>query len=318
MDQSLLDHGPQTDAPGIIHEWGGPSAKLMSITTTRPLQLVVSGSAADNDAPTVEDLLGQLQDFVTVLHDVERAIARENEGEIEWRVTNARRSSPLALEITPFPKSFGMNIDRMAAEVRGHTARGLATLRQTGERPTYFSDDALASAIRLFQRVTNGLATTRIDFGEGLPPVDLTSETARLATVSISRALGPAQRPYHEIGSVEGYFGSLKRDKRDRPLLYIRARATGETVRCIVRGAALREVERHQIGDMWKPGRRIVVIGLIHFKGPGRIEEVIATDVRLLRDRSELPKVDDIVDRDFTGGLSSEAYLEELRGGERP
>ncbi len=290
----------------------------MSITTTRPLQLVVSGKAAENDAPTVEDLLGQLRDFVMVLHDVERAIASDNGGEIEWRVTNARRNSPLALEITPFPKHFGMNIDRRAIEVREHTARGLAILRQTGERPTYFSDDALASASRLFTRVTNGLATTEIDFGEGLPPVALTSETARLAAANVARALGPAERPYRELGSVEGYFNSLKRDRRDRPLLYIRARATGETVRCVVRGAALREVERHQIGDVWKPGRRMLVTGVIRFKEPGRIEEIVASDVRLLRDRSKQPRVEDIIDRDFTAGLSSEAYLEAIRGGDRP
>jgi hypothetical protein len=290
----------------------------MSTSAARPVRIVVSGSAAESDAPTVEDLLGQLHDFVAVLRDVENAVAPDDGGEIEWRVTDAKRSSPLALEITPFPKRFGMNIDRRLHEVREHAARGLAALGAGGERPAHFGDHALASAGRLFKRVTNGLAVTEFCFGGDLPAVTLTSETARAAAANVSRALTPRDRPYREIGSIEGYFSSLKRDKRGRPFLFIRARATREPVRCLVRGAALQEVERRQVGEMWKPGRRMLVSGLIRYDGAGRVEEVVASELRLLRERAELPQVEDIIDPDFTGGQTSEDYLEAIRGGERP
>jgi hypothetical protein len=289
----------------------------MTIGATRPLRIVISGRAAETDAPTVEDLLGQLRDLVAVLRDVERAVATEDDGEIEWRVTDASRSSPLALEITPFPKRSGLNIDRRFNAVRKHAAKGLAALRESGERPAYFGDHALASAGQLFRRVTNGLAVTEIDFGDGLPALTLTAGTAGAAAANASQALAPQDRPYREIGSVEGYFRSLKRDTRGRPLLFIGERAMGTTVRCIVRGAALQQVERQQIGDVWKPGRRVLVSGLIRYEAPGRIKEVVASDVRLLRERAELPKVKDIIDPDFTGGLSSEEYLEAIRSGER-
>lgn len=54
---------------------------------------------------------------------------------------------------------------------------------------------------------------------------------------------------------------------------------------------------------------------MLHFKSLGKLSHVEANDVRFLRPRSELPQVDDIVDPDFTGGMSSEDYIEELRNG---
>jgi hypothetical protein len=58
----------------------------------KPIKIIVRG--ADNrgdDAPTVEDLLEQIQDFVAVLHSVESAVADDGKEEIVWRVTDVTR-----------------------------------------------------------------------------------------------------------------------------------------------------------------------------------------------------------------------------------
>lgn len=113
---------------------------------------------------------------------------------------------------------------------------------------------------------------------------------------------------YKELGSVEGTARSIERDEWGRLILYIHGRLTGEEVKCVVSGDAADDLGEHQICDVWR-GRRIQVYGTLHFKGPGKLREVDAIKIRFLRDRSDLPGVEDIVDPDFTGGLRSEEYL---------
>lgn len=55
---------------------------------------------------------------------------------------------------------------------------------------------------------------------------------------------------------------------------------------------------------------------MLHYNGLGDLKEVEAIKSRFLRDRSELPTVEDIIDPDFTGGMRSEDYLAKLRDGD--
>jgi hypothetical protein len=44
--------------------------------------------------------------------------------------------------------------------------------------------------------------------------------------------------------------------------------------------------------------------------------QIECDSVQFLRPRDELPRASDIVDANFTGGLTSEEYLERLRNGD--
>ncbi len=289
----------------------------MSVTLAqRPIRFVISARDAKTDAPTVADLLGQLEDIIGLLEEVEQGVEEGGGIEIEWRVTDARRGSPLVFEITPFPKRYGMNIDARSQGVREYVAHWLTTLLETGERPTYFADATLKRAERIFARVTDALATTRVDFGDDLPPLALTADTARTGERNAARAQKPEDRPYREIGSVEGYFNAVERDGYGRALLHLRVRMTGDVVKCIVRGAALERVAQRQIGEVWQRRQRLLVSGMVHYKALGRVSQIEADDLQLLRSGADLPQVEDIVDPDFTGGLRTEDYLEEVRGGD--
>ena len=123
------------------------------------------------------------------------------------------------------------------------------------------------------------------------------------------------RKSYKELGSIEGNAQSVERDGYGRRILWVRYRLTGENVKCIVSGAAEQELEQHQIKDVWRY-RRVQVSGMLHYKGIGILREVEAIRVRFLRDRNELPSVDDILDPNFTGGLRSEDYLARLRDDE--
>lgn len=121
---------------------------------------------------------------------------------------------------------------------------------------------------------------------------------------------------YRELGSVEGYFKAVERDGHNRPLVWIKDRITGADIKCIVADEELRaRMASAQIGEVWN-GRRLLVTGMVHFKALGKIDYVDADDFRLLKQRHELPSLDEILDETFTSGMRTEDYLEKLRNGE--
>ena len=282
---------------------------------SKKVRLSVSGRGTHTDAPMVADFLAQVGDYFEQLLQVEETLAEDGESAIEWRVTGAGKSSPPYLEAEAFPRQFAVNVDRRTELVINHAAAGLQNLRQTPARPVGFNDQALAAALRIFERVTNGLDQTRIAHDGGMPVIELTTSSARSSASNVREILRPKGRPYKELGSVEGYVRRIERDGWGRSILWIRHRLTGDEIKCIVTGDAEHEVGIREIGEVWK-NRRLQASGTIHYKAAGRIAQIEATEVRFLRERKELPDLDDIADTSFTGGLKSEDYLTRLRDGE--
>jgi hypothetical protein len=279
-----------------------------------PIRFTIRAQSPETDAPTVEDLLAQIGDWNSILRGVEQAIAEDGTSEIEWRVTGASKNSPLEFELTAFPRRHGTNIERRTKQVKDGISAGLSALRSKPERPSYFTDPVLERAERLFERVTNGLSLTKIEFGDDLPIIEITPTEARLAAKNITAVRKPKEKPHREIGSLEGVLQGVERDGYGRPLLYVKLRTSGETIKCITRGSAQTEVERHEIGDIWKH-KRVRVLGTIYYKALGQIMQVESDAVQFLRPREELPRASEIIDENFTGGLKSEEYLERLRNG---
>lgn len=265
-------------------------------------------------APTVDDLLDQIRDHFEILKGVEEAVADDGNQAIEWRIIKASTASPISIEAAAFPRDYGVNIDQRAEIVTRQVAFGLRQLQSSGDRPSYFTNKVLVRAEKLFERVTNGLEQTTIDYGHDLPVFDLTSVAARTAATNTRHILVPQNHPYKEQGSVEGYAQKIERDGWGRPLLWIQHRLTGESVKCLVSGSAIAELENRQVRDVWQ-NRRVQVYGILHYRGLGQLTQVDAISIRFLRQRRELPDVDDILDENFTGGLSSEEYLTRLRDG---
>src|SRR5207237_7476153 len=136
--------------------------------------------------------------------------------------------------------------------------------------PSYFTEPVLEKAEKLVARVTNGLNLTKIEFGDNLPEIEITPTNARAAATNIASVRKPKEKPYREIGSIEGTLQRVERDGYGRPLLYVKLRISGETVKCIARGSAQSEVEHHEIADIWK-NKRVRVFGTIYYKALGQI-----------------------------------------------
>jgi hypothetical protein len=146
-----------------------------------PIRFTIRAQNAETDAPTVEDLLAQIGDWNSIVRGVEEAIAEDGVSEIEWRVTGASKNSPLAFDLTAFPRRHGMNIERRTRRVKEAISTGLSALRSKPERPSYFTEPVLEKAEKLFERVTNGLSLTKIEFGDDLPTIEITPPEAKLA-----------------------------------------------------------------------------------------------------------------------------------------
>ncbi|MBR0968833.1 hypothetical protein JQ554_32965 [Bradyrhizobium diazoefficiens] len=270
----------------------------------------------DTDSPTVEDLLDQLRDYFDILKGVEEALAEDGTSAIQWRIVNATKNSPIQVTAEASAKTFAVDVARRAELTTRYTATGLQLLRLRGERPPYFNDKVMLKAERFFERVTNGLDETKIAYADDhLPDLDITPRIAREAAANVRSALKPPDKPYKEIGSVEGTPRTIGRDGHRRLVMWLRERLTGEDVKCILTGEAEEELGEHQIKEVWQ-SRRLRVFGTLHFKGRGKLNQVDGTQIKFFRDRSDLPDVEDILDEDFTGGLSSEEYLKRLRDGE--
>ena len=71
----------------------------------RIIRLRMSGHGPNTDAPSVEDVLDQVRDYLDVVHGVEEAVAGSSGNVIVWRIVNANRGSPLAFDLVSWVRS---------------------------------------------------------------------------------------------------------------------------------------------------------------------------------------------------------------------
>lgn len=280
----------------------------------KPVRVTITGTADTvSDAPTVDDLIGQLRDLADVFRGVEKALLHKRGNELVWRITDAGKNSPLSLELTPYSPDAGADVAERAARVERATAEGLLALQRGEARPAYFTDDILPKARKLYQRVRNGLAETTIRFEPDVAePIIIDRPAAEQEEHAAERAKGEASIPYREIGSVEGYITKPELDGFGRAILRFKSRLTRAEVKAYASGEAFHQVEALRLSDVWD-GARVRVYGLIHYKSLGHIEAINASGIELL-DTEPLPGIDDIVDPGFTGGLSTKEFLRRQRG----
>ena len=281
----------------------------------KPIKITVKARDTGGlDAPTVEDLLSQIQDFVAVLHRVEEA-ATEDPVELVWRVTDITRNSPFIFEITPFASTFGTNIDNRAAEVVGTTAKGLVHIAEHSTRPVYFDDSVMKKAELVNNRITNGLVETKIDFSEyeDVPPVEITPKVAKRTIQHIAEIRGPVLIKHRELGSVEGFIVRVELDGYKRPLIWIQSRLDQQVIKCISsKGEGLQKVGDYKVSEVLK-GMRVRVNGLVHYKSLEQVENIEVENIEVFEPDSHLPDSHSIVSPNFTSGVEASAYLGALR-----
>lgn len=266
------------------------------------------------DAPTPEDLLGQVKDFVDILRGVERAFGEGVVASVDWRITKATTNSPITFEITPFPVNPAMNITARVLEIEKAASNGLKDMARGVERPKYFTDDVLARAEQMHSRVQNGLADTEIGFDAEVSPDAILIDRSAATLRDALRAQKKDQvQTYQELGSIEGHIVTVERDGRGTSVLIIRDRRTRKLVKATPKGAAFAALDTVSLGEVWR-GLRVRARGVITYSSIGVIKAFKVNGLNIVKDEG-LPTMHDIVDPDFTDGLPTEDYLEQLRRG---
>jgi hypothetical protein len=280
----------------------------------KPIRITVKGNGIDGeDAPTVEDLLYQIQDLVGVLKGVEEALSEDGKKEIVWRVTNVTRNSPIAFELTPYPKTFAMNIENRAQKVIASTAAGFQALINYGERPKYFSNELVARIEKVIERVTNGLSKTAVDFTNyGAESIEIDKSNVDNQISSVKNFLTAKPVQHKELGTVEGSIIRVELDGFQRPVLWLKSRLDGQNIKCIAIGGALDRIGHYELAEVLS-GLRIAVYGIINYKDVEEINSVDVESVHVFPEDNELPEADKIVSADFTKGVEAVSYLEAMR-----
>lgn len=280
-----------------------------------PIKITVAGKTSLGvDAPTVEDLLSQIQDFVAVLRGVEEAIADSQSEEIEWRITDVTKHSPIIFELMPFPRLHAMNVDNRAQEVVAATANGINALAHGAERPLYFSEALIGKVEKVYNRVANGLDETIIDFSayHGVAPINVTKTSAPSALNNLHQFRSPDPIRYQELGSIEGVITKVELDGYHRPIVWLRHRIDGQMVKCVSKGKGLDRIGHYEVAEVLK-GLRVQMFGLISYKDLERIASIEVDDVHVFGEDSDLPDIADIVAPGFTDGVEAVEYLRRLR-----
>lgn len=281
----------------------------------RPIKITVKGRDVEGqDDPTVEDLLAQIQDLVGLLKGVEEALSDDKKRELVWRVTNVTRNSPLSFEITPFAKNHAMNIDRRAERVIVATAKGFQSLSTSDARPAYFSDALVDRIQKVYDRGTNGLANTAVDFSNysDAPPIEISEQTIASVARNIQHFRTPQPVSHRELGSVEGTIARVELDGHQRPVIWLRSRLDGQMVKCTALGSALDRIGHFEIAEVLR-GMRISVFGVVNYKDLEEIASVEVDGVHVFSDDRELPDYTDVVSPGFTNGIEASEYLRTQR-----
>ncbi len=113
---------------------------------------------------------------------------------------------------------------------------------------------------------------------------------------------------YREHGAVEGRLRQLETLSGERDKLVIEDDLTGDKIACYFCDA---EIER-QARNAWK--RRVSVSGEITVnRASGNPASVLVEDIRVLRERADLPQMEDLYGIDITHGVESSKYIEGIR-----
>jgi len=257
------------------------------------LKLTINGKPG---TITLDSFLSMTLNSLRVLSDIDCGISRRPTGSLKWVVKDIFVSS-LGLEVESRSKlpdrNFGPDVARAFV-------KGIYQIEHEGTTPPFFSEVGLERAYRLVKMIGRNGATgfTTKYFEES---AHLTIQSA----IAIEQLLGAS---HHAFGSVEGMLETISIHGGPKFVVYHHISKKGIT--CNVPPDMIESATGHM-------GRRVVVMGLVHYNAKGEPTRVEADEVRVLRKENELPSTEHLTgsEPDLTGAMSSEQYLRNIRGG---
>jgi hypothetical protein len=272
------------------------------------VRIVIRPSGAHPDILTIRDAVDQVRDIFE--------LAENDDPGVAWKLVSATTNTPLTITAEMVAMKPDITPGELAASATERTTElreGFAALEHGTVIPAWSWGRKGNALKRLLTRNLNGIGRTDVQIDDGPEREILTPKTAGLALRALDVAQPAIDRSRAEIGSIEGDYLDIG-THYGHPAVKLRERKTGADVWCWISESDLeRFSDRVKAADVWRH-KRVRASGKIYYNSNGDVLHVEARDVRL----AEVRRVglDEVRDRNFTGGLSVSEYLNRLREGE--
>ena len=231
---------------------------------------------------------------------------------VEWKLVKATTNSPLQIEAEAVSFEPSVDVTVVARAQKQQLSRNMREIVR-GELPPD-ADFKINVAKRIFARNQNGVGITEIDLEIG-EPISVTPKIAHGAMIALEKKpAGLFEKPVarEEIGSIEGTLSDIG-THYNVPAVKIVEALTGDDLWCRLSDELQEQLyNKATYKDVWQH-RRVIIRGRIRYNKDGKIEYIVASDVRRIEDREV--SLEAIKDPSFTGGLPIVEYLDRFREG---
>lgn len=281
------------------------------MTTASPETITVTivSSAGEEAALLVNDAMRQILDVFSLLS----AAGGEDGSLISWQLIDISMKSPLRVTAAAVQRVPGVEVAPIARREKLRLADSLDDIVRSARVPDWIAGEALTRTKSLFERNTNGIGRTEIQFNEDAPTSTI-SHIEALRAVRIveaaesSRAAESVEQPWIEYGTIEGTVRDTT-TKYGNPVIIIRDSTSGEEITCFASEIAISDGSKHTWAETWA-NKRVLVTGQITYRGNGTVSKITSADFELV-DSSPM-KFEDISDPNFTNGLTPSEYIRSI------
>lgn len=271
-------------------------------------QIRIVPKATGSGRLAIPDTMQQVKDFFELL-------SGENNREIYWALNKVQLNSPFVVTGEPINRT----TNELADDSIDQLVRDVATAFESfssGNLPhASLSPKERNIYTRLFERNRNGIEETEYDFGRGINRIVIDYDLAGQALKSLNkpseldRLLMTFEVEGH--GSITGSLIQVG-TYYNKPAFSIEESNTNNSVWCQVDELTIAELEQKmKAKDVW--GRQdILVRGILCYNKEGKLAHI--RDSKVYYFTREQVSLDELHDPDFSEGLPSEEYLEQLRG----
>lgn len=240
-----------------------------------------------NQKLTVDSLIDALERALITLRNLDPKQPQE------WEVVKVRMASPLRITLR----------NPSAQRLVPNYMRGLKKIEKRPVIPSYFSEAEVESSRQLADVVSNGIESLKLSF----PGERSVKITAQLKS-NLEEVTKKISSFHYEWTTIEGLLdqvtvvGDLAKFRIEHPL-------TGRAIECRFPPEML-DVVKEALPH------RVAVYGRARYNAAGETTSIEVKTFRKLRDRSELPQIEDISGVDITGGIDSVEHIRKVRGGD--
>ena len=262
------------------------------------VQLGTDAHGIDADA-----FVAMFRHAIDALKAIDRGLSTHGVETTRWEIVSAGSNSPIFATLHG-EALLGHN-GHYGEEVIGVFADGLGHLREFNTCPARFTRDALQQVKKLAHTAAFFHLDASVYVGTShIPIVGPIVSNAEWAI----RVLDLEKPRYTEYGTLEGTLKALSTSGEHRDKLVLVDPLSGNETPCYL----TRNDLDAKVREWWK--KRVLVTGqLVIDRRTRKPVELHVEDIRILRERSELPQFDDLHGVDITGGMNAAKYIRDLR-----